>query len=123
MSNTTGFDRVARSRCAKGNLRLAKVAKTRATLNASTWTSSRPRSHRHKLLVHKQLTNDVVQNPARLQERCDVVRVAGVRDRCNTRRQRRDVRGVARAGDEHDVAALLKAGGVLEDVVRELLVD
>ena len=30
---------------------------------------------------------------------------------------------VAHAGDEHDVAALLKADGVLDDVVRELLVD
>ena len=30
---------------------------------------------------------------------------------------------VARAGDKHDVAALLKADGVLDDVVRELLVD
>ena len=30
---------------------------------------------------------------------------------------------VPHAGDAHDVAALLKAGGVLDDVVRELLVD
>ena len=30
---------------------------------------------------------------------------------------------VAHAGDLHDVAALLKADGVLDDVVRELLVD
>ena len=30
---------------------------------------------------------------------------------------------VAHAGDVHDVAALLKAGGVLDDAVRELLVD
>ena len=30
---------------------------------------------------------------------------------------------VAHAGDKHDVAALLKADGVLDDVVRELLVD
>ena len=30
---------------------------------------------------------------------------------------------VAHAGDEHDVAALLKADGVLDDVVRELLVE
>ena len=30
---------------------------------------------------------------------------------------------VAHAGDLHDVAALLKAGGVLDDVVRDLLLD
>ena len=30
---------------------------------------------------------------------------------------------VPHAGDAHDVAALLKADGVLDDVVRELLVD
>ena len=71
--------------------------KTRAIYRVWTdvWTSSRPRSHRHKLLVHKQLTNDVVQNPARLQERCDVVHVSGVRDARDPGRQHGDVGRVA----------------------------
>ena len=48
------------------------------THEASTWTSSRPRSHRQRLQKH--VTHDIVEHPVRLQERRDVVLVAGVRD-------------------------------------------
>ena len=47
-------------------------------------------------VLQKHATHDVFQHPARLQERRDVVRVAGVRNFNHAGRQRGDVRGVAR---------------------------
>ena len=41
-------------------------------------------------------SHDVVEHPVRLEQRRDVVQIAGVRDGCNARRQRRDVGRVAR---------------------------